>query len=55
MISHVMLAANFVPLATNGAGKIEVLLNGVAAEYTSLVKNGDQIDVTIQTRTEARE
>jgi cell division protein FtsA len=55
MLSHVMLAANFTPLATSGASKIEVLLNGVAAEYTSLVKSGDQIAVTIKTNTETRE
>ncbi len=47
MISNVMLAANFDPMKLTGATKIEILLNGQAAELTSLVNSHDQVDIII--------
>lgn len=47
MISDVMLAAKFAPPSFARARKIEILLNGVPAEYTSLVKNQDKVDIII--------
>ncbi|MDU2063206.1 MAG: cell division FtsA domain-containing protein [Sporomusaceae bacterium] len=47
MISDVMLAARFSQPTTIRAKKIEILLNGSPAEFTSFVKNQDKVDVII--------
>ncbi|WP_110954022.1 cell division protein FtsA [Anaerosinus massiliensis] len=47
MISDVLLATNFQPPSALSHVKVEILLNQESAEYTSLVKNGDSVDVII--------
>ena len=45
LISDVLLATNYQPPAQ--ASRIEILLNSLPAEYTSVVKPGDKIDVIV--------
>lgn len=47
MVSDVLLAAEFKPPSAQSQVRFEILVNGVPAEFTSLVKNGDAIDVVI--------
>ena len=47
MVSDVLLAAEFVPRDLPPASRIEIFLNGQSAEYTSPIKNGDQLTIRI--------
>lgn len=50
-VSDVLLAAAFNPRALRNVIRIDLLLNGQAAEYTTPVKKGDRIDVIAITET----
>ena len=47
IISEVLLAADFNPGSLISVSRIDILLNGKKAEYTSPVKEGDAVDVVI--------
>lgn len=47
-VSDVLLAADFDPRTLPATGRIDVLVNGQLAEYTTSVKNGDNVDVVIR-------
>ncbi|MCX7780379.1 MAG: rod shape-determining protein [Negativicutes bacterium] len=46
-VSDTLLAADFDPRALPPGSRVDILLNGVAAEYTSPVKNGDRLKLVI--------
>jgi hypothetical protein len=46
MVSDVLLAAAFDPRTLPAGSRTAVLVNGEAAEFTALVKNGDKVEVT---------
>lgn len=48
IISDVLLASRFDPRTLPKTGKIQLLLNGQPAEYTALVKNGDNVSIEVQ-------
>ena len=45
ILSDVLLAVNYKPPSALSKVKVEILLNHQPAEYTTLVKGGDTIDV----------
>lgn len=47
MVSDVLLAADFDPRSLPLSSRVEIILNGQAAEYTSCIKNGDQMEIKI--------
>lgn len=47
-VSDVLLAADFDPKTLPATGRIDILVNGQLAEYTTPVKNGDNVDVVIR-------
>ncbi|MDR3566269.1 MAG: cell division FtsA domain-containing protein [Negativicutes bacterium] len=50
MVSDVLLAAEFDPRSLPAASRIDILLNGQPAEYTTPVKNGDKMEIKILAR-----
>ncbi len=50
MVSDVLLAAEFDPRSLPFGSRIQVLVNGAAAEFITPVKNGDAVDVTVGKR-----
>lgn len=48
IISEVLLAAQFDASSLSPLSKFAILLNGVPAEFTSQVKNGDKIDIVVE-------
>lgn len=50
MVSDVLLAAEFDPRSLPAASRVAVLVNGVTAEFTTPVKNGDKIDVKVDNK-----
>jgi cell division protein FtsA len=50
MISDVLLAADFNPQTLPQGSTVKILLNKEATEYTSLVKNGDEIELMVTAR-----
>ena len=49
-VSDILLAAEFDPRSLPPASRIDILLNGRAAEYTTPVKTGDQMEIKILSR-----
>ncbi len=47
MVSDVLLAAEFDPQTLPTGSRISVQVNGEEAEFTTAVKNGDRVDVTV--------
>jgi len=47
-VSDVLLAADFDPKTLPATGRIDILVNGQLAEYTTPVKNGDNVNVVIR-------
>ncbi|WP_094603252.1 Cell division protein FtsA [Sporomusa silvacetica DSM 10669] len=47
LISDVLLAADFDPLSLPVTASVNVLLNGLATEFTAIVKNGDSVTIQI--------
>lgn len=55
MVSDVLLAAEFDPRSLPAGSRVAVLVNGEPAEFTTAVKNGDKVDVTVAQKSSRRE
>ncbi|SDE94920.1 cell division FtsA domain-containing protein [Sporomusa acidovorans] len=50
LISDVLLAADFDPRSLPITARVNILLNGMPTEYTAIVKNGDSVEIKIETK-----